>query len=111
MDNVRLQVASDWRSIEQARRNHENSELGVKLGERRVEEQELRMQLGRGLTRDLLDAQADLNAARNARTAALVNYNLARLRYWRDMGLLFVRDDGSWFEAPVPAAPDTAPKP
>jgi len=27
------------------------------------------------------------------------------------MGLLFVRDDGSWFEAPVPAAPDTAPKP
>ena len=111
VDNVRLQVASDWRSIEQARRNHENSELGVKLGERRVEEQELRMQLGRGLTRDLLDAQADLNAARNARTAALVNYNLARLRYWRDMGLLFVRDDGSWFEAPVPAAPDTAPKP
>ena len=63
------------------------------------------MQLGRGQTRDLLDAQSDLNISRNGRTAALVNYNLARLRYWRDMGLLFVRDDGSWYEAPVPNKP------
>ena len=105
LDTVRLQVSSDWRTLEQARRNFENSELSVKLGERRVEEQELRMQLGRGQTRDLLDAQSDLNISRNGRTAALVNYNLARLRYWRDMGLLFVRDDGSWYEAPVPNKP------
>ncbi len=104
VDNVRLQVASDWRALEQAKRNFENAEIGVKLAERRVEEQELRMQLGRGQTRDLLDAQADLNNARNGRTAAVVNHTLARLRYWRDMGLLFVRDDGSWYEAPVPPA-------
>jgi outer membrane protein TolC len=108
VDTVRLQVASDWRALEQAKRNFENAEIGVKLAERRVEEQELRMQLGRGQTRDLLDAQADLNNARNGRTAAVVNHTLARLRYWRDMGLLFVRDDGSWYEAPVPpAATDT----
>lgn len=105
LDTVRLAVASDWRALEQARRNFENAEIGVKLAERRVEEQELRMQLGRGQTRDLLDAQADLNSARNARTAALVNHTLARLRYWRDMGLLFVREDGSWYEAPVPENP------
>lgn len=108
LDTVRLQVSSDWRTSEQARRNFENSELSLKLGERRVEEQELRMQLGRGQTRDLLDAQSDLNISRNGRTAALVNYNLARLRYWRDMGLLFVRDDGSWYEAPVPNKPSAA---
>lgn len=105
LDTVRLAVASDWRALEQAKRNFENTEVGVKLAERRVEEQELRMQLGRGQTRDLLDAQADLNSARNGRTAALVNHTLARLRYWRDMGLLFVREDGSWYEAPVPEDP------
>ncbi len=105
LDTVRLAVASDWRALEQAKRNFENAEIGVKLAERRVEEQELRMQLGRGQTRDLLDAQADLNSARNGRTAALVNHTLARLRYWRDMGLLFVREDGSWYEAPVPENP------
>lgn len=111
VDNVRLQVASNWRALEQAKRNFENAELGVTLAERRVEEQELRMQLGRGQTRDLLDAQADLNNARNGRTAAIVNHTLARLRYWRDMGLLFIRDDGSWYEAPVPAAAaEAAPK-
>jgi outer membrane protein TolC len=109
VDNVRLQIASDGRALDQARRNFENSELGVSLGERRVEEQELRMQLGRGVTRDLLDAQSDLNNARNARTAALVSYTLARLRYWRDMGLLFVRDDGLWYEAPVPESPPNSP--
>lgn len=102
VDNVRLQVASNWRALEQARRNFENAELGVTLAARRVEEQELRMQLGRGQTRDLLEAQSDLNAARNARTAAVVGHTLARLRYWRDMGLLFIRDDGTWYEAPVP---------
>jgi outer membrane protein TolC len=112
VDTVRLQIATDWRALEQARRNFENTEIGVKLAERRVEEQELRMQLGRGQTRDLLDAQSDLNSARNGRTAALVNHTLARLRYWRDMGLLFVRDDGSWYEAPVPpvAGPDRETK-
>jgi outer membrane protein TolC len=116
VDNVRLQVASNWRALEQARRNFENAELGVTLAARRVEEQELRMQLGRGQARDLLEAQSDLNNARNARTAAVVNHTLARLRYWRDMGLLFIRDDGTWYEAAVPrglttSAPSAQPQP
>ncbi len=99
VEQVRLQIASDWRALDQARRNHANGELAVRLGERRVEEQALRMDLGRGVTRDLLDAQADLIAARNNRTAAIVAHSIARLRYWRDMGLLHIRDDGAWDEA------------
>jgi outer membrane protein TolC len=98
VDQVRLQIASDWRALDQARRNHANGELAVQLGERRVEEQGLRMELGRGVTRDLLDAQADLIAARNNRTAAIVAHSIARLRYWRDMGLLHIRNDGTWDE-------------
>ena len=105
-DNVRLQIATDWRALEQARRNFTNAELAVTLAERRVEEQTLRMELGRGQPRDLLDAQSDLNTARNGRTTAVVAHTLARLRYWRDMGLLWIRDDGGW-ETPAPDA--TAP--
>ena len=104
-DNVRLQIATDWRALEQARRNFTNAELAVTLAERRVEEQSLRMELGRGQPRDLLDAQADLNNARNGRTTAVVSHTLARLRYWRDMGLLWIRDNGSW-ETP---GPETVP--
>jgi outer membrane protein TolC len=105
-DQVRLQIATDWRALGQARRNFDNAGLSVRLAERRVEEQELRMQLGRGAPRDLLDAQADLNNARNQRTDALISHTLARLRYFRDMGLLYIRDDGQWVETlpPKPAS-------
>ncbi|MCC7376360.1 MAG: TolC family protein [Verrucomicrobiales bacterium] len=96
VDEIRLQIASDARELEQARRNYENAEVSVKLGDRRVEEQTLRAELGRGTTRDLLDAQADLLAARNQRTSALVSHNLARLRFWRDMGILYLKDNGHW---------------
>lgn len=100
-DSVRLQILNDWRALEQGRRNFANAELAVTLAEKRVEEQSLRMELGRGQPRDLLDAQADLNSARNGRTASLVAHTLARLRYWRDMGLLSIHTDGSW-ETPAP---------
>lgn len=115
VDQVRLQIVSDWRALEQARRNFQNAELAVTLAERRVEEQGLRMELGRGVTRDLLDAQADLISARNGRTAAVVAHTIARIRYWRDMGLLHIREDGGWDEnrtleghTPVPV---NTPKP
>src|SRR5207249_10387492 len=39
-DEIELQVRESWRSLEQAKRNYEISEVGVKLAERRVEEQE-----------------------------------------------------------------------
>lgn len=100
-DQLKLQIASDLRALDQARRNFENAELSVKLGERRAEEQTLRMQLGRGVTRDLLDAQADLNAARNARTSTLVGHTIARLNFWRDLGLLYIKDNGSWENLPT----------
>jgi outer membrane protein TolC len=107
-DQVKLQIATDSRALDQARRNFENAELSVKLGERRVEEQQLRMELGRGVTRDLLDAQTDLINAQNGRTAALVNHTMARLRFWRDMGILYIHDDGHWQEGPEPPG-STAP--
>ena len=100
-DQLKLQIASDLRALDQARRNFENAELSVTLGERRVEEQTLRMQLGRGVTRDLLDAQADLNSARNARTSTLVGHTIARLNFWRDLGLLYIKDNGSWENLPT----------
>ncbi len=40
-DTIKLQIREDWRAMEQAKRSYENSKLGVKLAERRVEEQNL----------------------------------------------------------------------
>ncbi|MCB1078404.1 MAG: TolC family protein, partial [Verrucomicrobiae bacterium] len=95
-DQVRLQVYDDWRSLEQAKRNFEINELGVQLAERRLEEQELLSDLGRGEARDLVDAQRDLVNSQNQRTQTLVEHTLARLRLWQDMGILYINQDGSW---------------
>lgn len=98
VDQIKLEIHEDWRALDQAKRNYEISEIGVKLSERRVEEQELLAQLGRGTARDLVDARTDLIDARNRRTAALVRHTIARLEFWRDMGILDIKDDGQWEE-------------
>ena len=97
-DEIKLQVRNDWRNLDQARRNFESSEIGVELSERRVQEQELRAQVGRGTARDLVDAQNDLIAQKNLRTQALVAHTIARLQFWNDMGILYIKDNGRWEE-------------
>lgn len=95
-DEIRLQIYDDWRALDQAQRNYGISELGVKLAERRLEEQELLSDLGQGEARDLIDAQQDLTNSLNQRTSAIVEHTLARLGLWQDMGILFINKDGSW---------------
>jgi outer membrane protein TolC len=97
-DTIKLQIREDWRMLEQNRRSYLNSELGVKLAERRVEEQNLLAELGRGRAQDQVDAQNDLTAAKNQRTQALVDHTVARLRFWEHMGILFIKENGRWQE-------------
>lgn len=98
-DQIKLQVRNDWRNLDQARRNFESSQIGVRLSERRVEEQELRAQVGRGTARDLVDAQTDLIIQQNLLTQALIAHTIARLQFWNDMGILYIKDHGQWEEA------------
>lgn len=95
-DEIKLQIREDCRTLEQARRSYENSERGVELAERRVEEQNLLAELGLGRAQDQVDAQNDLTAAKNQRTQTLVDHTMARLRFWEHMGILFIKEDGRW---------------
>jgi outer membrane protein TolC len=95
-DEIRLQVRESWRALDQARRNYEISEIGVRLAERRVEEQNLLAELGRARAQDLVDAQNDLVNSRNQRTQALVAHTIARLQFWNNLGILYIKDRGQW---------------
>lgn len=95
-ENVRAALRTAWRDLDTARKQHELAETGVKLSQRRLEEERLLNELGRGAARDLIDAQQDLIEARDAQNAALVSHNIARLRLWKDMGVLYIQKDGSW---------------
>jgi outer membrane protein TolC len=97
-DEIEQQVRESWRTLEQAKRTYEISEIGVKLAERRVEEQELLAQLGRAKAQDQVDAQNDLANSMNQRTQALVDHTIARLQFWNDMGILFIKENGQWEE-------------
>lgn len=97
-DEIKLQVRDSWRTLDQAKRSYEISEIGVKLAERRVEEQDLRAELGRANALDQVDAQNALNDSKNQRTQALVTHTIARLQFWNNMGILYIKDNGQWEE-------------
>ncbi|MCC6880794.1 MAG: TolC family protein [Verrucomicrobiales bacterium] len=96
VDNVSLQIHNDWRALELAKRTFEIAVQGVKLAERRLEEQKLLFEINKGEARDLVEAQTDLVQSLNAQSSAMIAHTLARLRLWRDMGILFISKDGHW---------------
>jgi len=97
-DEIQLSVTETLRNLDQAKRQFEISEVGVELGRRRIEEEELRSELDLGTARDLVQAQTDLIDALNQRTSALVSHTIARLQFWSTMGILQISDTGIWIE-------------
>ena len=97
-DQIKLQVRNSWRTLDQAKRNYEISEIGVRLAERRVEEQSLLAEWGRSRAQDQVDAQNALIDSKNQRTQALVTHTIARLQFWNNMGILYIKDNGQWQE-------------
>lgn len=102
-DQIELQIRDSWRTLEQARRAYQISEIGVKLAERRVEEQELLAELGRAKALDQVDAQNSLLSSKDQLTQALVAHTVARLQFWDNMGILYIKDNGQWQELDKPA--------
>ena len=95
-DNVTLDVRNAWRNLDQARWNFENRKLALELSARRVEEQTLRAEIGEAIPLDQIDAQNDYTAAQNQLTDALIRHTIARLQFWRDMGILYIKENGQW---------------
>ena len=102
-DQIELQVRDSWRTLEQARRAYQISEIGVRLAERRVEEQELLADLGRAKALDQVDAQNSLLSSKDQLTQALVAHTVARLQFWDNMGILYIKDNGQWQEFDKPS--------
>jgi outer membrane protein TolC len=95
-ENVRSSIRADWRDLDVARKQYELAQIGIAQAQRRLEEETLLLELGQGTTRDLIDAQQDLIEAKDDLTSALIAHTLAKLRLWKDMGVLYIQKDGSW---------------
>lgn len=97
-DNIKLDVLDAWRRMNEARKRYDISVASVQINERRVEEAVLRAELGLGDIQDTVDSQNDLTAAQTELVSSIVSHNVAKLEFWRDVGLLYVDDSGQWEE-------------
>lgn len=95
-ENVRTEIRTAWRELELARKQDTIALEGLKISEERMRLETELLQEGQGTARDLVEAQQDLIDARNGVISTRINHTLARLELWRDMGVLFIRKDGSW---------------
>lgn len=97
-DEIKLQVREDLRSLLEARETLRIQGQAVRIADRRVASTDLFLRAGRAETRDLLEAQEALNTARNALTAARVQYRVSELELQRDLDILEVDAQGLWRE-------------
>lgn len=95
-DNVKLDVRQAYRDLAETGETYRIQKLGLQLAQRRVEEQELRLQYGQSTIRLLLEANDALVVAQNSLTGALVNHTIAKMSFFRDVGVLQVKPDGMW---------------
>ena len=97
-DQIKLQIRDSLRSLLESRESFHIQSLAVELALRRVASTTLFLEAGRAEIRDVLEAQEALVSARDALTAAIINYRVAELDLQRDMGVLVINDNGLWTE-------------
>jgi outer membrane protein TolC len=95
-DTVALEVRQAYRDLTEAAERYRLQSDGLKLAQERLRKTNALMQYARASSRRVLDAQRDLFEAQNEAVAALVNYAVAMLSFYRDSGVLQVRPDGMW---------------
>ncbi|MBN1765367.1 MAG: TolC family protein [Sedimentisphaerales bacterium] len=96
IDDVKLEVRQAYRDLRETYSSYTIQLESLNLAYRRVESTKLLLQEGRATTRDYLDAQDDLLTAQNAKTGALIRHFVARLSFFRDVGILQIKPDGLW---------------
>lgn len=98
-DQLRNQIDQDLRQLAQLRQSYEIQKNAFALAENRVEGNQLRLQAGTVIFRDLSESQDDLISAQNAVTNALVDYLEARLGLLADLGVLATQKELFWLKS------------
>ncbi|MFT6794291.1 MAG: outer membrane protein TolC [Rubritalea sp.] len=95
-DSLNNLIIRRIREVQQFKQNYDIQRNAVKLAERRVEGNRLRFQAGTVIFRRLSESQDALISAQNAVTAALIDYQDARLQLYTDIGTLSPNTSDYW---------------
>jgi len=97
-DNVERDVRSQLRTLRQFDQQIELQKEQIQQEMRAVAVVQIRYESGDAQSRDLLDARKSLVTAQNQLIDLQAQHLIARLRLFRNLGILFIGDDGMWIE-------------
>ena len=95
-DQLRVSIQSSFRELERRLQSLEIQRQLIEDQTKNLRIAELRFERGELPNRDVVEANQSLLDAQNALIDEQVNYEIARLRLLRDLGILFVDDTGMW---------------
>jgi len=98
LDGVKLDVRDAYRKLKEEAESYRTQQKALDLAQARVSVAPILWEAGRMNARDYLESQDDLLQAQNNVTSALVSHAIAKLNFFRDIGILQVRPDGMWEE-------------
>jgi len=97
-DSLEVGVQSTFRELERRKKSLEIQTQLIADQERNAKIAQLRFEQGNFSNRDVVEAQQALLDARNALISEKVDYEIARLRLLKDLGILFIDEKGMWKE-------------
>jgi len=95
-DRMELDVRQALRALRAEAEQYRIQKIALDLAVRRLETQKLLLEIGQGNVRLLLESEGALLQAQNDVTSALVTHAIAKLGFFRDIGILQVKPDGMW---------------
>jgi len=95
-DGMELGVRQALRALKAEAERYRIQKMALELAVRRLETQKLLLEIGQGNVRLLLESEGALLEAQNDVTSALVAHAIAKLGFFRDIGILQVKPDGMW---------------
>ena len=93
-DQIKVAIRGELRTLLESREALKISAQSVVIAENSVANQDLSLQAGRVVIRDLLEAQDTLLRAQNDLTAAVIRYRTAELQLQRDLDMLEITEKG-----------------
>jgi outer membrane protein TolC len=95
-DRIELDIRQGLRALKAEAERYRIQKIALDLAQRRLETQKLMLEIGQSNVRLLLESEGALLEAQNDVTSALVAHAIAKLSFFRDIGILQVRPDGMW---------------
>ncbi|MBA7601287.1 hypothetical protein ES703_08354 [subsurface metagenome] len=96
IDRIKLAVRGAYRRLQETSDRYKIEKNSLALAKERVEMNKVLLDAGRVETRILLLSQDALLSAQDNVIGALVDHTIAKMSFFRDVGILQVKPDGMW---------------